>query len=939
MSEGRYNIVPLGDSNFSTWKIQLKMVLIREDLWGFVTGAEVVPSTGSNSYRKQCGRRDKALSVIVMAIEPKLLYLIGADPEDPKEVYDKLCNTFMRKTWANKLRLRKQLFSLKLTSDISVHQHIKKFVDIFSELAILGDGIDEEDRVIYLLASLPDSYNTLVTALEAQEQVPSWEMVTEKLLNEEFKLKSKSNSTESHDALVSKTDNFKKTKLCYECGKPGHIKRNCYIYLRKQKELDAESKANIAQTNNSESCGLIVTANTVSENHTTDTWIMDSGATRHMCSDRGLFSQLLKLNSTIEIQVGDGRRLTAEGIGKVSINVKLPGNTVTTFQLINVLYVPKLAFNLISVSECSKLGLKFMFMCNSCEIFDDNNQLVAFANKKNELYYLDIDINNVNAVTVTSDNMSDLWHRRFCHLNKQSMDKLVNDKLVNGLDINSCKNLSFCEPCVMGKNHRTSFPSKSYSKTSQPLELIHSDVCGKVSTASFSGCYYFLTFIDDFTNFVWIYVLKTKNQVFDKFKEFKGIAEKQTGYDIKCLRSDNGGEYISNEFESFLRENGIKHQKTVPKSPEQNGKAERMNRTLVEAVRTMLSDAHLPKVFWAEALSTAVYLKNRSPTACLVGTTPFEALTGRKPDVGHLKIFGCIAYSHIPRDERQKLDTKSIKCVFLGYDTDTKGFRLYDICKKKVFISRDVVFNELENSASQKEYQNNKNVLSDKSGLNNMNLDDANVNNNEYMQINERPQRVRRPPIRFGESAFHVTNSLTEPETVDEALVSAESDLWKNAMQNEMDSMRENNVWELVELPLNKNLLKSKWVFKKKIGADGEIVKYKARLVAKGFSQKHLIDYNETFSPVSRFESIRAIMGLSVQNEMHIHQMDVSTAFLNGELNEEVYMTQPEGFVRKGEEQLVCKLNRSIYGLKQSPRCWNFALDKYIRDLGFIKAF
>ena len=230
--------------------------------------------------------------------------------------------------------------------------------------------------------------------------------------------------------------------------------------------------------------------------------------------------------------------------------------------------------------------------------------------------------------------------------------------------------------------------------------LIHTDVCGKVSTASFSGCYYFLTFIDDFSNYVWLYVFKSKDEVFQRFKEFKYSVEKETGYEIKCLRSDNGGEYKSANFETFLRDNGIKHECAVPKTPEQNIKAERMNRTLVEAVRTMLTDAHLPKIFWAEAISTAVYLRNRSPTTAVTGKTPFEALTGKKPNVQNLKIFGCLAYSHVAKDKRQKLDVKSNKCIFLGYECNVKGYRLYDVNKKKVFVSRDVIFNEMQNISS-----------------------------------------------------------------------------------------------------------------------------------------------------------------------------------------------------------------------------------------------
>lgn len=163
-----------------------------------------------------------------------------------------------------------------------------------------------------------------------------------------------------------------------------------------------------------------------------------------------------------------------------------------------------------------------------------------------------------------------------------------------------------------------------------------------MNAKSLSGAEYFLTFIDENTHYVWVYVLKRKGEVFQKFPEWKSVAEKSTGRQLKVLRTDNGGEYTSSEFQDFLKKEGIRHELTVPKTPEQNGVAERMNKTLMETVRSMLADAKLPQKFWAEALSTAVYLRNRSPTKSVKEMTPFEAWTGEKPKVDHLRIFGCI---------------------------------------------------------------------------------------------------------------------------------------------------------------------------------------------------------------------------------------------------------------------------------------------------------
>ena len=185
-------------------------------------------------------------------------------------------------------------------------------------------------------------------------------------------------------------------------------------------------------------------------------------------------------------------------------------------------------------------------------------------------------------------------------------------------------------------------------------------------------------FIDDKSLNVWIYLLKNKHEVFQKFLEWKAMVERSTGHKVKVLRSVNEGEYTSNEFEGYLKKEGIKHKYTIPKTPEQNGVSERMNRTLVEKVRSMLRDSKLPQQFWAEALTTAVYLLNRSPMKTPLNRTPFEEWTGEKPRVNHLKIFCCTAYTHIPKDKRKKLDSKAKKCIFLGYGGLRKGYCLYN---------------------------------------------------------------------------------------------------------------------------------------------------------------------------------------------------------------------------------------------------------------------
>lgn len=282
---------------------------------------------------------------------------------------------------------------------------------------------------------------------------------------------------------------------------------------------------------------------------------------------------------------------------------------------------------------------------------------------------------------------------RFGHLGFSGLKLLSKTKMVDGLpEIKEPDNL--CEACVKGKQHRQSFPVGKSWRARRPLEIVHTDIAGPFDIPSLGGNRYYLTFIDDFSRKSWVYIIKEKAEALDKFKEFKALAEKQSGQYLKVLRSDRGGEYTSNLFKSFCRAHGINHQLTMAYTPQQNGVAERKNRTILDMARSMVKAKHMPRTFWAEAVLCAVYLLNRCPTKSVRNKTPNEAWSGSKPSVGHLRIFGCIAYAHVPDQKRKKLDDKGEKCIFTGYDKRSKAYRLYNPLTKKLIISRDVEFDE-----------------------------------------------------------------------------------------------------------------------------------------------------------------------------------------------------------------------------------------------------
>ena len=318
--------------------------------------------------------------------------------------------------------------------------------------------------------------------------------------------------------------------------------------------------------------------------------------------------------------------------------------------------------------------------------------------------------------------------------------------------------------------------------------------------------------------------------------------------------------------------------------------------------RSMLLDAKLPQAFWAEAVSTAAYLRNRSPTSALENMTPHQAWYGRKPGVEQLRVFGITAYVHISRDSRKKLDSKTRKCILVGYGSVRKGYRLYDRATSQVLFSRNVRFDEQERTGSTPGKETGGEPVPAQNVLE-LDLDDGSEpeENEERIEIRSPP---RQPPPRrsnqerrlrdFYGDTVHLTIHQ-EPTSFNEARSSPEKDQWSRAMDREMKSLRTN---EVTTLPPGKRAVGSKWVYKVKTGGDRAVERYKARLVAQGFNQRQGADYDETFCPVMKIESFRTLVALSTQHNLELHHVDVTTAFLNGVLEEEVFMRQPEGYTK-----------------------------------------
>jgi hypothetical protein len=972
-----------GFENWATWKFQLEHLLRAKGLWGFVTGNETLAAGANPQAQAEFQRRgDRAFSTVVLHVSPKQLYLITSC-KSTKEAWDTLRNNYERETLGNKLFLKKSYYRTMMPEGMPVQEHLKNMKELGDRLAAIGAPIPEEDQMVTLLGSLPLSYSTLVTALEARVDDLTLKFVQQALINEEQKRNDTSDGKSSSgacSAMASRTyghtgstgssqnpswkgggtaaapvtqrkkNSPGKSIKCYGCSGFGHIKRDCPSKKRQSSSNSSHRAQNVNMPNPDtddasgetwqDGNGIAFSAQ-VGKRKTGGTWLVDSGASKHMTYEKEHLTNYLHFRKPQLVGLGDGRSVDALGVGNIHLNMAFKTGKPMLITMHNVLYVPKLAANLFSVGAAAEKRKIVQFGHTRCWIRNETGNLLGMGTRARDgLYQLDCKPVVKETASLVFDNSFDLWHQRLGHLNANQLRELAHQVTTTGIRIPRTGNLSFCEGCVEGKMHRKPLKSVGEIRSNRRLQLIHSDVCGPMQTMSIGGCRYFVTFIDDYSRCCKVYFMKQKSETMDKFKEFQAVCTSECGERIGKLRTDNGGEYVSKEFEEYLKSQGIIHQTTVPHSPEQNGVAERKNRTLVESARSMLSHAGLPKKFWAEAVATAAYVGNRIPTSAMKNNTPYEAWYNRKPSLAHMRVFGCIAYAHVPDIQRRKLDKKAIKLRFIGYDSHTKGYRLFDEDNGKVVIRRDVEFNEADFGDSILVDSDNVTVKKD------VDLTSEEENTVEGPQP-QRPERQRRPPVRYGYDEYadmtvhHVAYrvcQITEPTTMEEALTSDHAREWTEAADSEYESLLKNETWELVELPPDRKPIGSKWVFKIKHGKDGKVDRFKARLVAKGYAQKYGIDYDETFSPVVRFSSIRLLLTFAVQRDMLIHQMDAVTAFLNGKLDEEIYMEQPDGYIKPGQEQLVCKLKRSLYGLKQSPRCWNKAFQEYMGCIGFAQS-
>ena len=672
--------IPIFDgANYGIWRVQIEALLHKNRLLKFVQGEIDVPAEPVE-YEKWEERDKDARADLLMALAPSIINLVK-NYKTSKEIWDFLKETYERKSPRQKVEVFRAIINIKMCEGQSISNYINEFDMLKARLEELGGSMDDELSAVVLIDGLSSEFKEVRATFNMMNDIPSINTLRSRLLElktDEINVSEEAMKVKFYSRRQGYGEEaYQIKRKCYRCGKIGHIAKNCRVKLPASESYMVNS-------------GFVAQDQIANNYGTPNIWYIDSGATSHMTFNENFFKELNKNHNGI-VRLADNKELAVKGIGMVIFYGKV-GNQIKEIHLNNVKWVPDLKTNLISTSKATDAGCRVEMTSNFAKI-SKNGLVLVEGEKIDGLYVVKVMSDKSCPVQESTGDMIELWHKRFGHLNVASLRNLKMKNMVVGIPNLGSGNIK-CETCIRGKQTRDPFAVKTTKSSSQILELIHSDMCGPMKVESIGMKLYFVTFIDDFSRKISVKFLRKKSEYLTVFKEFKTASELETGYKIKIIRTDNAKELVSTDFESFLKDQGIKHQLTVPYTPEQNGVAERMNRTLVEMARCLMIEGNLPEMLWAELIHTSAYIRNICPTNMNNDKTPIHIWSGRIPNVFHLRKIGCDAYVLNKNPSKNKWEPRSNKYTLIGYDDQSKAYRLWMRGTRIVVKSRDVKFIE-----------------------------------------------------------------------------------------------------------------------------------------------------------------------------------------------------------------------------------------------------
>ena len=990
------SITKLNSDNFRVWKMRLTSLFESHNLMQIVNGTKIRPAlSGSEQTAWDQGNSDAKTTMLLAMSDSEVETVSGCTTA--AEIWRKLGTIYLSVSGESKQIIWQKYYSVMAGPGKTPSKAMTEIQNYASQLRSMGVQIDDEMEVARIVSSLMDEkyrhfreawrsvdVNKQSTAL-LLSRLKTWEMEEE----EQVKALPKTEATKAYTAgkrsvkpKKSKEElaELKKRTKCHQCKETGHWKTEC-PNKKKQGKPDSSQETNTRKEKAYEGAYGFSPSD--------DEWVCDSGANRHYCGRLDWFTEMEKYSKPKKVAIADNSDMSVVGVGKVKVKALIDGNW-NEISIHDVEYVPG-GVNLFSENILLDKGFEVHKNRSGKIVFFRDGKPDIQAERKGGLQIMMFKpiINKAMTVVKTIN-----WHQRLGHINSQFLKMTAKKVAAYGLEDMTGESVS-CDVCPQAKSTKQSYKTSEKLVVYKPGESIHADL-GYATAVSHRGNRYFLVTKDAGSSFRQIYCQKTKDETVRNLKDAINFLSNQTGNSVKLFRSDNGTEFCNKEFRDFLSEKGIQFGLNAPYTPQSNGMVEREVRTEQEAARAMLIQCQLSEKHWDDAIQTAAYILNRTLSSKNKDKTPFELIFNKKPSLHHVRVFGCKAFVHI-MDKTKKWGPKAIECYLVGYNSINKNYVLYVPSESKyIEQAKHVEFreefmreSESESKTSQQEedesnpvpeldssltlydeaeYLDEDNLIPSVTGnpfptpdssmslswaeemeLNDMEedaeeaMEEARNSKSDPKQSGEagkagiaerRPQRQTKPIARF-QAGFSALSALTvsEPKCYKDAVKSADAGDWIEAMDSEMRSQHENNTWHLVKSPLDKKVLKCRWVFKVKTDPDGNLEKYKARLVVKGYNQVEGLDYEETFAPVCRYETIRIMLSMAVQEKWDIKQFDIGTAFLNSPLTEETYMEQPEGY--EVGSNLVCKLDKGIYGLKQAPRAWHQTMKEKLGEMGF----
>nr|GEZ64854.1 hypothetical protein [Tanacetum cinerariifolium] len=611
-------------------------------------------------------------------------------------------------------------------------------------------------------------------------------------------------------------------------------------------------------------------------------WYSDSGCSKNMTGDRSQLTNFVnKFLGTVEY--GNNHVAKIMGYGDYQIGI------VT---ISKVYFIEGLGHILLSVGQFYDSDLEVAFRQHTCFIRNLEGVDLLSESRGNNLYTLSlgdmIKSSPICLLSKASKTKSWLWHRCLSHLNFGAINHLARQGLVRGLPKLKFKKNHLCSACAMGKSKKKSHKPKYEDTNQEKLYLLHMDLCGPMRVESVNGKKYILFIVDDYSRFTW----------------------------VKCLRSKNEALYFIIKFHKMIQV-GISHETSIARSPQQNDVIERCNRTLIKAARTMLIYAQALLFLWEEAVATTCYTQNRSIIRLRHDKTPYELLHGKLPDISFFHVFGALCYQTNDSESLGNLQPKAD--IAMASEQSSSGPALHEMTPAT--ISSGLVPKPTSLTPFVPPSRNDWDLLFQP-------LFDELLTHLLYHNSQTTPET--QPPVIPNDveednhdiKVAHMGNDpFFEPKAYKDALTQS---CWIEAMQEELNEFERLEVYELVPRPDKVMVITMKWIYKVKLDEMGGILKNKARLVARGYRQEEGIDFEESFAPVAKLKDIRIFLAFAAHKNMVVYQMNVKTAFLNRNLREEVYVSQPDGFMDPDNPNHVYKLKKALYGLKQAPRKYGF---------------